>query len=461
VSSVVVIVAAGFFGLCAATAGAEEWTTKLEHKTSLDLQALAAMPSSGLGSLAAPKMRDASVRWPKFKSKRPLFGVLMNVQEAVPGGITSTFPIALDQSASGAYDILLIDLDGDKRIGAGERLVGKRASYTSAFTNRKESVIDYGLVALRLAVPGSPVLHVRMMQPLNADKHQPVMIDASRCDYLEGSIVVDGQARAVRVFDWNWNGAFTDPGKDMIMIGDDRQSRVGRVARWDDGFVSITIAPDASSLTLATYTGGMGKLRFTVEHAGGGVTSVSGELHDQEGSILAVDAADGDTIEVPVGSYEVQVMARVETDGLDWSMSGWRRSITVTAGQLEEIRIGRPEQLTIELSCVPTAGDSVAITYHAMSADGQASGWFYCRDASGKPRSVVAIVVKDAKGKAAGALRSEIPGEECQWTWDVPKIAKPGSVYTVEVTIDTGPFGGKVTGTKTIVLGQKPDNAGP
>lgn len=39
-----------------------------------------------------------------------------------------------------------------------------------------------------------------------------------------------------------------------------------------------------------------------------------------------------------------------------------------------------------------------------------------------------------------------------QCSWSIPKEAKEGDVYTVEMTIDTGPFAGLVTGTAKLVV---------
>jgi hypothetical protein len=34
----------------------------------------------------------------------------------------------------------------------------------------------------------------------------------------------------------------------------------------------------------------------------------------------------------------------------------------------------------------------------------------------------------------------------------IPKNAKPGDAYTVQATVDTGPFFGKLTATKKLVV---------
>ena len=226
--------------------------------------------------------------------------------------------VALDrQHKYGLCDVLYIDSDGDGRLDDEQKVTGRQNG---------QNEVEFFQVPVVFEGEDGPVTYHLNIQFYSYDERSTYLYAYTGCWY-EGQVTIGGKPTRCVLVDYNCNGTFNDTSEDFnsdrVLTGPEQQTHEGYVGKYlelgdqlyrlniakDGAFVELTDASDVpygevtmpASITSLTAGGVNGMFERTVK---------DGKVKFPEGTYR-------------ISSWEI---ARKDTDGTEWQMSGSRFS---------------------------------------------------------------------------------------------------------------------------------------
>jgi hypothetical protein len=440
-------------GLCN---GAES-TVRLQQKVFKDLDESQSIGFARMSAaVASPGTPPESIEWPPFGSEKPLFGRINLSGESAPAE-RAYVSFALDQSSAAqtAYDHLYIDVDRDGKLADTERITGQASKEAELIAG--PGTMDFGVVEIPAPGPGRPTLYLRLWSATHRgeDGSTISVIQYSPWSYFEGAAEIGGAKQTVRLFDGDMDGSVAGYGVDVMAVGEGTAMPLSRVIQHDEELLSVRVAEDGKSMTLAPYTGPKGRLGVSVVKDGGERCEVSTSLTGGAGTVLALSVSEGESIEVPAGDYTMPYASvECQSGKWIWVTCFFDYKVSVPADKNLMVRLGKPMSLEIALEGDPQPGKTAIIGCGVRGVGGEVYDSFvgYGAEEDGQESSGAAIVIKDQSGKVIKDDTIGPGGGQLRYQWTVPEQASPGDTYSIEITVDTGPFAGKITASKAVTV---------
>jgi hypothetical protein len=446
-------------GPALAAEGDQGQTTTLEHKFFQSIAEVTKLGLSPSGVFSGAAPAHMSVEWPAFESENAMPSQFY--LHGSPGGEEMiVVPIALDATggASG-YNVLYVDRDRDGKFGDGERIEGKPGTDPDM-----KGGADFGVVAIPVDRPGHGALHLRVWAPPTGgeegDTEQTLLYYIPWC-YLQGEVTIGGTKIPIRIVDVNMDGDFAGYGIDGIAIGDAPLSMLSKLMLYEGRPLEVEVAADAARATVSAYSGETGTIRVTADLESGEVLSLDAWLRatpPKPQQMNCVVPKDG-TLVLPPGAYLLYLAVECSAGPKTWAGYCTVPTVEVAAGQESAVRIGKPMSLEIALSESTKPGKTLSI---AQSVHGTAQEEYYAlvnypagtKLEEGNYEDVnPQVVIRNAAGEKVAEGTMEPGRGGPQYSWSIPNEAKEGEEYTIDVTTDTGPLGGIVTGSCKVTLG--------
>jgi hypothetical protein len=382
----------------------------------------------------------AGVSWPEFRSKAPLYGYIP--RHGLPKRSGDKEPVhlaaALDQSGEHGdrYDILYVDLDNNREFMDDERLIG----------HPDGDVMEFGIAKVGVEGFAHPLYFDLFTNPWpRAGNHLDFVLCCRRVDYLEADVPLGTDRVPLRFYDTWLSGAYGDDPPDLLSIAGGKGHAISPVISYKGKCYSLSLAADATAVTVGPYEGAIGDLRIDVRTASGKEPNVDGSFEPGGGVSIPVSPKPGELTATPAGDGWLTLFLTIpENQSTSWWTSIRSLRTTVHEGKTTTVAVGAPlvAVLTIEGDPAPGADIRLAVTVGGRA--GESYGGFMCKT-SLKPEAVV----RDVSGREVAHFAVEQRGT----VWKIPDTAQEGDRYAFDVTLDTGPFGGKLTAQKTIVTG--------
>lgn len=388
--------------ICVAAAGsatAETWSAALEQKAFQSFEEADAVGARAMGLSASDQRPSEPFEWPGFKCAEPLYGRIY-LYALANAGQPLYVSVALDRSGEHGdrYDVLYADANMDGTFGETERFEGKLEQVRGV-----KDAVNFGVIS-------APIRDPKHAVPIRIWSNPQVTAQGSRryqvlyyrpWTYLAGEILIGDSSRAVRVIDANLDGTYAGYGTDMISLGDQRAMTLSRLIQYEGKFLTVDLPADGCRITLADYTGKMGKLAFDVARDAGDVTLMNGLVTSNDGISLPCQTNGKDGFELPEGEYQFSYLyVTCENEGESWRASCRSLPVSVRGQAAAPVKLGKPMRLEVVLSGSAKPGQAETIEYRVRGAsDEQYSDFTAVAKATGnsEPRKPK-VVIRDAAG---------------------------------------------------------------
>lgn len=252
--------------------------------------------------------RPQGVRCPEFVSDQPRF-----IKWDSPMDSRGFRWVALDRStAHGRYDRLYIDTNGDGHLDD-----------ETPHQGRQQDQYNVGFDPVPVYLTGDDgLITYHLSMEFYSYNEQSTYLRISTGGFYEGTVLIDGNAVACLLIDYNGNGTFDDTAEDFngdrIWLGQGngrREFYVGRYIEYDDRLYRLNVSRDGAFIGLTSAP----DVPYGVVEVPAAITKFSAGGRNGLYEKIPQDGR----VRLPEGEYRIQRWEIARKDkGQDWTLSG-------------------------------------------------------------------------------------------------------------------------------------------